>query len=203
MAANSYDSRDLVWVTPFGGSSIKYGFLTNAPAATRTACGHNAIAADYPTGLVIGANAPKPGRASKRTATGTNGSFYDIGQRATLRTDGWSLTYPKIRRGSTGANSNAVYVNLGSIKYAWRMPKTTYTKVGGDRAVLGIEDATSNDTDLVWGASYPKPPKASKVEVGADGTNVISTFVDTSAVDSLPDGWSTSSGEEYLGPGTP
>lgn len=201
MAANSYNNRRLVYVTPFTGATVKYGFLTNTPAAVSTACGHTEVTDAYPTGLVIGANAPKPGRASKRTATGTNGSFYDIGNRAALRTAGYSLTNPKIRRGSVGANSRAVYVLNGGIKYAWRMPQTTYTKIGGDLAALGLVDATSNDVDLVWGASYPKPPKASRADVGADGTDIISTFVDPDAVDSLPDGWSTSSGEEYLGPG--
>jgi hypothetical protein len=76
------------------------------------------------------------------------------------------------------------------------MPIHTYQKVGADRAALGIEDAGDNDTDLVFGASFPKPSKVSKVEVGADAVDVISTFVDPARLNNLPEGWSSGGTEE-------
>lgn len=184
-------------MTPFPGI-IKYGFLTNAPQTVGTSLGHELVPANAPTGLVFGANAPKPGRASKRRVAGTDSSFYDHTKYAALRADGWSLTFPRRRRGAVGQNSRTVYVTTGGIKYAWRIPNHTWTKVGAAAAALGIQVATASDDDLVFGASIPKPPKAIKVEVGADGTDVISTFVDPSRVDTLPEGWSTSNGERVI-----
>lgn len=188
---NVYDTKIPVWVTPFTGSTIKYGFLTNVLASVRTDCGHNVVGDSTPTGLVYGANAPKPGRASKRTATGNVGSFYSIGQMASLRADGYSVTRPTIRRGSEGANSTAVYVTMNGIKYAWRMPSRLLTRITADASGLGIEIATSNDRDLVWG-STPKPPKAYRTS----GLDTLSTYVDPSRIDNLPAGWSTSAREQ-------
>lgn len=188
---NVYDPKIAVWVTPFTGAGIKYGFLTNVVASVRTDCGHNVVGATTPTALVYGANAPKPGKASKRTASGNQGSFYSIGQRAALRAEGYSTTRPTIRRGGSGEASTAVYVTMGGIKYAWRMPNRLYTRIFSEASALGIELATSNDRDLVWG-STPRPPKARKVE----GNNILSTYVDPSRVDSLPEGWSTSAREQ-------
>lgn len=199
MAANSYNARRLVWVTPFTGSPTKYGFMTNVLAAVGTDCGHNEVTGDFPTGLVIGANAPKPGRATKRGTTGTGGSFYDIANRASLKAAGYSTTAPRIRRGGAGANSRAVYVDLDGVRYAWRMPQTTFANVSGVLSDLGITECTGAEVNLVWGASYPKPPKASTTITGAGGVNTISTFIDPASLSGLPDGWSTSSGEEYFG----
>lgn len=195
MATNVYQSKRRVYVEPFPGV-IKYGFLTNVAAAVGTSCGHTDVPADPPAGLCFGANAPKPGRATKRRVNGTDGTFYDHSRYAALRADGWSLTLPRRRRGSASANSRAVYVTQGGVKYAWRMPIHTYQKVGADRAALGIEDAGDNDTDLVFGASFPKPSKVSKVEVGADAVDVISTFVDPARLNNLPEGWSSGGTEE-------
>ncbi len=187
MAQNVYDTRRPVFVTPFTGSALKYGFLTNVVAAVGTACGHTAVdEGNPPVGLVFGANAPKPGRASRRRANGNDSSYYDIASASALRTAGYSLTRPKIRRGTVGDNSFPVYVTLAGIKYAWRMPVHTYLSVGGDRATLGIQDATASDNDLAWGVRYPKPPRGYKIEE----TRTLSTFVDPQRLDNLPSGWS-------------
>lgn len=195
MATNVYQSRRRVYVEPFPGN-IKYGFLTNVAAAVGTSCGHTAVPADPPVGLCFGANQPKPGKASKRRVNGTDSTFYDHSRYGALRTDGWSLTLPRRRRGSNGANSRSVYVTIQGVKYAWKMPIHTYTSVGAARGDLGIQDATENDTDLVWGASSPKPDKVSRVVVGADNVDVISTFVDPSRINNLPEGWSAGGNEE-------
>lgn len=199
MASNVYDSKREVYVTPFTGATLKYGFLTSVATAVGTACGHTAVdRANLPTGLVFGANAPKPGRASKRRVDGVDSTFYDIDKKATLRAAGYSMTNATIRRGRPSVATKAVYVDLEGVKYAWRMPLTTYTKIGADRAVLGIEDASQNDKDLVWGARYPKPPKAAKTIIAGSSVDTISSFVDPAAIDSLPEGWTASGREQVL-----
>lgn len=194
MALNVYDTRRRVYVTPFAGSTVRYGFATNCLQSVSADCGHTPVdPGNIPTGLVFGANAPKPGRASKKEITGTNGSFYDAGNAATLRAAGYTLSLPFIRRAGASENSRTVYVTINGFNYAWRMPSTTYTRIGGDRAALGIQDATQNDRNLVFGARTPKPPKVS----AAIGSDIISTFGDPSIVDNLPDGWAIS-GREYI-----
>lgn len=193
--SNKYETREAVYVTPFTGSTIKYGFLTNTKEAEQTALGQTTIdfTAALPTGLCFGANAPKPGRASKVTATQSVSSYYSIAKAGTLKADGWRLSRPFIRRGGITSKTVGVYVTLNGIKYAWMMPTETYNKIESDLAGLGIELADANDKDLVWGASSPKPPKGSKVV----DTNIISTFVDPTKANSLPTGWSLS-GKEYV-----
>lgn len=186
-----YDAKTAVWVVPYTGAVVKYGFLTNVLASVGTDCGHTAVGATPPVGLVYGANSPKPGRAVKKGLTGTAGSFYSIAQRATLKTAGYTTSRPTIRRGSVSASSTAVYVTLGTIKYAWRMPTRLFTLITADASALGINLATAADRDLVWG-STPRPPKAFKTTA----TGILSTFVDPTVIDTLPTGWSTSATEE-------
>lgn len=192
MALNVYENKRRVSVEPFAGSTIQYGFATNVSAATSTACGHQPVGAGTPAGLVFGANAPKPGRASRKRADGTDSSFFDYAVYLQLLEDGWSIKLPRRRRGGIGRSSRAVYVTVNGIKYAWNMPQTTRDKIGADFAGLGINEATANDADLVWGASSPKPPVAKKVQVGEGGTDVISTFVDPARADNMPEGWTSS-----------
>lgn len=186
---NKYDDRELVYVTPYTGAVIKYGFATNMKEAGQNDLGQ--VTVDFtalPTGLVFGANAPKPGRASRLIATtGNQSSYYDISKRNTLKADGWRVSSPTIRRGSATARAIACYVTIDGIKYAWMMPKETATKIGdADFGALGIELADGSEKDLVWGASSPKPQRVSAVKTDA----VISTFADPSKLGDLPTGWS-------------
>jgi len=191
--SNRYNKRELVWVTPFSATAIKYGFHTNADSAQRTALGHNAVnVGNLPIGLVLGANAPKPGKASKKFASGSVTSFYDIGQTGSLRANDWRVRPPTRRRRTTTARTTAVYVTIEGIKYAWMQANEVGIRIGdGDRAALGIINATSNDRDLVWGASYPQPSRASRTA----GENLISTYFDPSKLDTLPEGWQVSGKE--------
>lgn len=192
-----YGARTEVYVTPFAGSQIKYGFLTNVKEASQTALGHVKVnRSQLPEGLVFGANAPKPGRASKFTATGNESSFYDIKQAEALRAAGWRMSFPTIRRGKVGRRSVCVYVTLGSINYAWMLNNETKASIGKDLDALGIKLGKADDRDLVWGARFPKPPKGYKT--GADN-RTISTFIDPSKVDNPPAGWSSSGREEVQG----
>lgn len=188
MPASIYGPRQLVWVTPFTGSTIKYGFMTNADSGTRTALAHVEVTGAYPTGLVIGANAPKPPRAKKLSATGTESSFCDAEGVAAARTAGWRISRGKIRIGASGSKSKTVYVTHETNKLAWKMPNFLYTNITGDLAALGVLLATAADKDLVFGARFPVLPRVGKISATF---NKYTTFCDPSKLDSLPAGWSS------------
>lgn len=186
-----YDDRYKVSVVPFNGSTIRYGFLTNIDAADGVALGHQDANAAV-NGLVFGANSPKPARASRKRATGTTSSFIDWNSVAAARTAGWSIGKASIRRGGTTAKSRVVAVTFQGITYAWNMPLDTYNNIGaGDRQTLGLRDTDTNDTDLVFGADSPKPPKA----IFDAGENSYSTYYDPTN-GSLPEGWSSASNSQ-------
>lgn len=191
--SDKYKDRELVYVTPYTGATLKYGFQTNADEGVKSVLGHTAITGDYPEGLVIGANTPKPPRASRERATGVESSFISAPSIAAARQAGWRIRPGKVRPGANGRRSKCVYVTAGSIKYAWMMPLTLYARItAGDKAALGIQDATPNDLDLVFGASYPRIPKVNFKAFGQDGTDTLSTFCDPQKLDSLPSGWAPS-----------
>lgn len=192
-----YGERTEVYVVPYGGSTLKYGFLTSVKDTTSTELGHTLVdRVTLPPGLAFGVNAPKPGKATKLTVTGSESSFYDISKAGSLRANGWSASFPTIRRGKSGRKSICVYVTLGPIKYAWMQNKETHAKIAADLAALGIEVGTSDDRDLVFGARFPRPLRGYKLN--ADNT-IVSTFIDPSKADSLPEGWSTSAKEFVQG----
>jgi len=193
MASSRYGSRTLVYV-PIGSdaSVINYGFNTNMDAGDQTKLGHVQLNyAAVPQRLVLGANRPKPGRASKRSALEYSSSFYDASKAATLRTDGWRLSFPKFKsgKGDNGVLSKEYYVTLDGIKYAWSLPNAVALKIGESQlSALGLSLTQINDSDYVFGARFPKPPRASKVTIGDNGKETVSTFFDPSRT-TLPDGF--------------
>lgn len=184
------DRKRIVYVTPFQGSTIKYGFGTNIDEAQGTALGHTALTANAPTGYVFGANSPKPARASKRYATGTVSSFVDAEKIPAARAADWKIGTAYLRRGGDSGRSKTVYVTIQGIKYAWQIPDDTASRIG-TLENLGIRVATGAETDLVFGATTPKPPRAKKA-IGGEGENqtILSTFYDPS--NALPAGWTAS-----------
>lgn len=182
-----YDEKRKVYVTPYQGSNLKYGFATNIDAAQSTQLGQTTLTGANPAGFIFGANSPKPARASRRFATGIVSSFIDVGSIVTARAAGWSVGKGKRRGASNSARSKTVYVTIGGIKYAWQLPADTEASIGG-LAALGIQVATNANTDLVFGATTPKPDRAQKTVVSGANTNIISTFFDPSIT--LPAGWS-------------
>jgi len=187
-----YDDRYPVSVVPFNGSTIRYGFKTNIDTGDGQVLGHVAATDTNQQGLVFGANSPKPARASRKRATGTTSSFIDWNAIAAARTQGWSIGKASIRRGGTTAKSRVVAVTFQGITYAWNMPNDTYANIGaGDLQTLGVRDTDTNDTDLVFGADSPKPPKA----VFDAGENIYSTFYDPTN-GTLPEGWSSASNSQ-------
>jgi hypothetical protein len=119
-------------------------------------------------GVFYGANSPKPPRATLRTATATQSSFYDVAKADTLAKAGWLLTRAGKTRGIKTAGKMvtvAVDTPRGYL-YAWNI-----TVGDKDMAIeLGAE-VPSNANLLVWG-SFPKPPRASKIV----GSGRASTF---------------------------
>jgi hypothetical protein len=79
-----------------------------------------------------------------------------------------------------------VFITIQGVKYAWSLPNDTAANIGNLTA-LGIRQATNADTDLVFGATYPIPPKAYRTVGTGAAVNVISTFYDPSVT--LPAGW--------------
>ncbi|NET39360.1 MAG: hypothetical protein F6K19_46570 [Cyanothece sp. SIO1E1] len=184
------DNKRLVYVKPFANATIRYGFLTNIDQADGEVLGHQLVGNSTPPGLVIGANSPKPSRASRTRTTSITSSFIDIDSIDTAKSAGWVLTKRPLRRaGGTKLRSRTVKVDVAGVKYAWNMPLDTYTAISSVRAQLGIEDATSADEDLVFGASFPKPPVAGKLEFGEGGVDRFSTFISLTSSDNLPDDW--------------
>jgi hypothetical protein len=182
-------TKRLVAVIPFASSPLKYGFQTNIDQAQSTQLGQvavNTLAAGY----IFGANAPKPARARKKFATGVVSSFISAGSVSTARGQGWSIGKGSFRTGGNTPKGKVVYVTLQGVKYGWIMPNTTAQRIGGSLTQLGIKIATSADKDIVFGASYPKPPTASRSIAASGGTSTVSTFFDPSV--SLPSGWTAS-----------
>lgn len=188
-----YAKKRLAYVTPFLGSQLKYGFKTNVDSTVGSEAGHRVVETVVPTGLVIGANAPKPARGTRvkviAGVVNTDSTFVDANKRNTLPS-GWSVQRPKVRRGRPTQKTVIAYVTIRGVNYAWNLPKTTQVYMKNDLGSLGIKIATGNDKDLAFGSDYPKPPKVGKIySGGSGGIDNISTFCDPSALDRLPTGW--------------
>lgn len=185
--------------TPY--ADHKYGFRTTLEASKGTVLGHQVLDAATPvTGLLFKANHPKPKRASKTFATGTSSSFIDPAAVTAAIAAGWDITKAK----SNGRKNNsrfqiAVYVTINGVKYAWAMRKTQKAKLGTNFAALGIREVTGTETDLVFGASFPKPPRVRSISVqgkGASATDVSSsTFYDPSNEGALPNTFAKAAGQ--------
>lgn len=194
-----YDNRILVHVKPIATGTIRYGFQTSIEDRYRTELGHVLIREGdaYPQGLVIGANAPKPPRASKKVASGTKSSYCSFDRIRAARAAGWQIGRTRSRTARRTARSAVYYLTVRGVKYAWNLPTSTATRMSNALSQLGIRQATANDVDLVYGSSFPKPPRVS-VEVGSgDSINIYSTFCDPSRLDSLPSGYTVISDGYY------
>ncbi|MEM6836890.1 MAG: hypothetical protein AAF609_08535 [Cyanobacteria bacterium P01_C01_bin.120] len=187
-----YDDKRPVSVSPFNGSNVRYGFLTNIDAADSSVLGQQDANDRNQAGLVFGANSPKPARASRKRAAGTTSSFIDWNSIAAARTSGWSIGKASVRRGGRTAKTRIVAVTFQGITYAWNMPNDTYANIGAaDLQTLGVRDTDTNDTDLVFGVDSPKPPKATFDA----GDNQYTTFYDPTN-GNLPEGWSSASNSQ-------
>lgn len=188
-----YGKKELVWVKPYDGAVMKYGFRTSVDDDTKVTLGQALVlSGTYPSGFVLGANMPKPPRASKLNSSGaTETSWCSSDSITGARAAGWTVSPGRfIPGGSSTKRAKVVYVTIGGIKYAWRMPLRSYQKIGAFRNLLNIKDALDSDDDLVFGASYPKVPRVAYALNSPVGSKV-STYCDPEVLDNLPDGWTT------------
>ena len=195
MARNTNDTR-LVEVKIAGFPNLRYVFRTRIKEANSTTLGHvdiNAQGVNDVKGIVIGANSPKPPRASKRFDKGYEGSYVDKDKIEDVRKDGWRIKRGKNQRGGKSQFAQLKYITINGIKYAWYSPNSDDAP---DLSQTGINDATPKDSDLVFGAEFPKPPRLKK-EL-ADGST-YSTFIDPKKYEDLLDqaDWSRSGDGNY------
>lgn len=190
----NYSTAEPAYVTmTLGTGTIKYGFkcrIQRDSAYTTlgiTVINPTAITAALVQGLVLGANSPKPARASKLFDTvppGYESTFCSDAQIAAAKADGWKIKPRTPSRAPTQSpRSKSVYVTINGLKYAWQFTKLLASIEGQvDLAGLGIQDATNADKDLVWGASFPKPPKAGKIVTDPEDSSEdrFTTFYDPS-----------------------
>lgn len=185
--ARNYRNRDAVFVTVLvGGVTVNYGFNSGMTAGDKTTLGQTVIDfAAPPTKLVMGANSPKPYKASKRGTTGYSSSFCSHTTVATLKGAGWTITPPKSRTATSTTLSDTYYVNIGGIKYAWNSPKKPTAITDENLTALGVTKAGASDEDLIFGASMPKPARYRKELTGGtgEGTNNFSIFVEPTKED--------------------
>jgi hypothetical protein len=194
----NYRKRDLVYVAiKVGPTTINYGFLTGLKPADRTDFGQIEITTNLPTAFCFGANAPKPARASKREPTGYVSSYCADNKINTLKDAGYRTSRKKQRSPQLGGLSKTVYVTIEGIKYAWNTPAIATEPQGYNSA--GIQSATANDIDLIYGAEFPKPPRYATEISGADNlSGTFSTFVDPSNEAALiTAGWQKVKGQSY------
>ncbi len=189
-----YDEKEIVFVTPFNGATVKYAWGTNIDEADRTVLGQQAISTL--SGIAVaGTSRPKPARMSRTRVTGTTSSFVDHASFNAAKAAGWkqSRGYKAGPSPRTSTRSIRVYAEVATgVNVAWDMRQTQFTKIGTtDLAAMGIAALTEakgvvavTGANQVYGATLfgaVKPGLEETLSVG---------YVDKSRVDSLPDGWS-------------
>lgn len=182
MARNT-KKRKLVWVKVSKSlATVKYGFNSGADGGDRATLGQTDVGTDI-TGLIIGANNIKPGKASKVKSTGTESSFYSYDKATDLKAAGWILGRPKARNYRKTTKSTLYYVTINGVKYGWRSANSVEAV---DVTSLGLKEPTAKDLDVIYGCSFPKPPRAAQV---LKSGSIYSTFVDPGKADSLAEPW--------------
>lgn len=182
--------RDRIWryVKPFQDSALLYGFKSGADTALAGALGQTDItAATQVMNLVLEPNNFKPYKIKKETAAGTEESFANFDKVASARQNNLIVSKagyrPKTKR--SNARGSIVYVTVNGIKYGWKFLQTSLPIQAG---VIGHQPATGTETDIVFGATFPKPPRMKFVSANREDT--LTTFVDPSKVDAaLQAGW--------------
>lgn len=193
-----YKDKELVFVTLVeigvtgtpSNDTLKYVFSTNIPTGDRTELGQNPVSESMSrlvvNGLVMGCSYPKPSRATKRTALRVTSSFYShTKSKSDLKKLGYKLRrFNKVARivNAPSALVKTVFVTISGLRYAWNMPKVTETNLpnGVTLAQLGITDppAGASFSDVIYGATVPKPGKVSATTVAGDDVKTISTYYD-------------------------
>lgn len=185
------------WLTKdFAGDTS----LSGIAQSDLTALGHFTATALLSTSgaiAILGANRPKPPRATKllnanpdASTQGKCSTFYSVGSEGTALAAGWKLGKSlEVVNIKNGARSKTVAVKLtGGGHYAWSMNAADVATYGTELGLILPTSITSNErASLFSGVSRPKPPRVQK-EVG---TSKFSSFCDPTKLDNLlAAGWS-------------
>lgn len=213
--ATPFDNKEIVACNVIPNSQLKFGFRSpnGVTEAVRTMLGHvPGVNADgsYIAGFILGANFPQPPRMSKRGV----GSYYcGIDRVNEARADGWKQTKPaKYLRGGSRNKTVLVSIDLRlnneagepigpEIKISRYLRTTTRTRItDAVLTQLGVNITTQTNSDLIYGAEYPKPPEARYTAVPIDNAANIDTYgtmVDPKKIDTLPSGWVLTNSGKY------
>lgn len=182
----NYNDAALVFV-PMG--TLKYVFRSRLKDTLRNNLGQVLIEAALTdiTGVIVGANAPKPPKATKKIPEfGTVSSFCDGTKGAELKRDGWKVRGSKYPQYSINlleqAKDSVTYVlTLNGVKYAFNSTPISESVIfPGLGGILSEATAANENDQLVWGAEFPKPPK---MKLTNSAGKSFSTFIDPSKVD--------------------
>lgn len=182
---------------PYAGLKYAWKRPDSVSDADGTALGHQVIDVNTSVAnLAFGVNYPKPRRATRVRATGYTTSFVAPANLATATAAGWDISKAK----SNGRKSNTqlqivVYVTINGLKYAWGMSRKTWAKVKANAATFGIREALDTDTDLVFGATFPKPPQVRSSVTKGSASLKSTTFFDPTQLGKIPKGFTTSDGQ--------
>lgn len=188
-----YDDREISVVTPYNGSTVRYGWNTNIDEGDKAALGHQALSAI--TGAVVfGASRPKPARMSRERATGTTSSFVDWQSYDAARAAGWKKTKGAVYGPSPYSSTKAIRVVsevAPGLSVSWDMRRSQYTRISGDLAALGVEVlTTTNGRNAVVGANSFEGVSIFGATTRIDQDTITVGYVGGSQVDNLPEGWS-------------
>ncbi|MGD1850525.1 MAG: hypothetical protein ACFCBU_07905 [Cyanophyceae cyanobacterium] len=161
--------RDPVWVlTPArkGGPNIHYGFQTPLPGTDGADLGHVTYQGNEAFIVWFGANAPKPARYAKNKATGVVTSYCGVDSISAAIAAKWSeVASAEFDGPGESTKTQLVGIDMGNGEnYCWNMDKGDFGDYGGS---MGIELVTGT-TEIIRGASRPKPQRVYQVSAGAD-----------------------------------
>jgi hypothetical protein len=182
--AKNYNPSAIVYVQigpPI--EALKYGFRSRLAEGQRELFGQKAVTSGDFEGFIFQSQAPRPGRAKKVTLEGSTSGYYDYTQAAALRAEKYTLGFPHFRFASSPPHSTVRFMTINSVKYAYYLPNGENNPEGLNN--LGSEIATPGAQDLVFGAAFPFPPRASTL-IG--GGHTFSTFYAPSVAE-IPQGW--------------
>lgn len=198
-----YKNKNLAAVKmgiPTGSAGVikpigNYGFMTNIDSAEASQLGHfpgrsSGVSGNYIEKLIIGGDAPRPQRVTKKTIEYSVTSYVGYDKVTQALAQGWKKSASVQYRAPRSTKlSKLVYVIVRGIKYAWRMKALQYSKLQGSASNIGFKPASANDVDLVYGATFPKPPRIGIVVQGEGGMDNLSTFCDPTKINDLKEGW--------------
>ena len=203
-----YDDKTPSVVTPFNGSSLNYGFLTNIADADRAVLGHQTL--DAAGGAVVfGASRPKPARLTRERTASSVSSFVDWQSYNSAIAAGFKQSRGAILGPSPYSSARAVRVvaePTPGVNIAWDMRRTQFDRISGDLAALGIEvlNATNGRNAAVGVNSIEGAATALLGARSRQGDDILSVgYVGHTRADNLPEGWTAVERSNGVIPTTP